>query len=90
MNKIFDKPKNQKLRFFIALSMSLLYWIWECQVSGNIRVDLLFIYPSLLIIYLGCLWPNFKFKSILMAIFLMLINIAVMILTYKFLNKRLG
>jgi hypothetical protein len=39
---------------------------------------------------LGCLWPNFKFKSILMAIFLMLINIAVMILTYKFLNKRLG
>lgn len=70
--------------------LTLLYWGWESQAEGNIRVDLLVIYPLLFISYLCVSWKSCRFYSFLIAIVLMLLNIAFFMLSYDLFGKSPG
>jgi hypothetical protein len=82
---------------------TLLYWYWESSAEGNIRVDLLVIYPTLFLIYLSVLFvllarKKFGFISSLSAILfsilgaaaLMGINYLFLMISYDLFDKNPG
>lgn len=91
-NQIMSTKPNpfSKTIIFISTALTILYWYWESQAEGNIRIDLLLIYPVLFVSYLICLWPRFKFYSLLIALGLMGFNIGFFIISYDLFNKHLG
>ena len=48
MNAYDDNPSKRYL--ILPVIVTLLYWFWESQAEGNIRVDLLLIYPLLFLV----------------------------------------
>ena len=74
----------------VAAVLTGLYWVWESQAAGNIRVDLLVIYPALLACYLYFLWPRFRFWSLLIAAILMIANFAFFVSSYRIFGKNPG
>jgi len=85
-----NKNTLSKKSLAIVIISTLLYWFWESQAEGNIRIDLLIIYPVLFLIYLVSLWGRFRFLSIPIGFFLMLINIGFFMISYDLFNKNLG
>ncbi|MCM0080858.1 hypothetical protein L4X63_04560 [Geomonas sp. Red32] len=73
-----------------VIAATLAYWAWESQASGNIRVDLLLIYPLLFFGYLRFLWPGFRWLSILISLFLMAVNLVFFANSYTWFHKNLG
>ena len=69
---------------------TLAYWGWESQASGNIRVDLLLIYPLLFCGYIYFLWPRLRWFSILVSLLLMALNFAFFANSYTWFHKKLG
>ena len=69
---------------------TLAYWAWEIIASGNIRIDLILIYPILFFIYIKALWRTQKVYSIFIAIVFMVINIIYSVLSYDMFNKYPG
>lgn len=78
------------MQVIVLIVLTLLYWLWESQAEGNIRVDLLIIYPTLLTLYIFLLWRKFRFYSILMALFLMALNILFFVFSYDVFDKYSG
>ena len=78
------------MQVIVLIVLTLLYWLWESQAEGNIRVDLLIIYPILLTLYIFLLWRKFRFYSILMALFLMALNILFFVFSYDVFDKYSG
>lgn len=74
----------------VAALLTVLYWVWESRASGNIRVDLLIIYPLLFGCYLIALWSRFRFGSVLIAVALMAINFAYAVASYRIFDKNPG
>lgn len=74
----------------ITAVLTVLYWIWESQAAGNIRVDLLLIYPVLLSCYLYYLWPKFKYWSVIIAAALMAGNFMFFVSSYQLFDKNPG
>jgi len=66
---------------------TLAYWGWESQVSGNIRVDLLLIYPLLFCAYIYFLWFRLRWFSILVSILLMILNMVFFTNSYSWFHK---
>ena len=91
LNKI-EEPKKalSKRNISIILIITLLYWVYEAQAPGNIRVDLLLFYPILFVIYLLALWQRFKYYAIVISIGLMILNIIFFINSYKLFHKNVG
>jgi len=69
---------------------TIAYWGWESQASGNIRVDLLLIYPLLFCGYIYFLWPRLRWLSILVSLLLMVFNFAFFANSYSWFDKHLG
>jgi len=69
---------------------TLAYWGWESRASGNIRIDLLLIYPLLFFGYICFLWPRFRWLSILISLFLMALNLAFFSHSYSWFHKNPG
>lgn len=78
------------LSFKIAVLLTSLYWFWESKAEGNIRIDLLLIFPILTVVYIYALWRKFKFWAILIAIALMAINVLYFQLSYSIFDKSFG
>lgn len=70
--------------------LTLLYWLWESQVSGNIRIDLLLIYPLLFVAYAGLLWRRCRWWSLAVSLLLMAINFGFFIMSYAWFQKHPG
>ena len=85
-----EKGIEAKGYSLVPVAVTLLYWYWESIASGNIRVDLLIIYPALLIIYIVSLWRRFKFYAVLISIALMLINFGFLLISYDLFDKHPG
>jgi len=73
--------------FCVVLTM--LYWTWESVADGNIRVDLFFLYPLLLVLYLYAL-QRLGWFSILFILALMIANICFLSASYELFDKSLG
>ncbi|HEX9657045.1 MAG TPA: hypothetical protein VGB89_09075 [Bacteroidota bacterium] len=69
---------------------TLAYWAWETQASGNIRVDLLLIYPLLFLVYILFLWRRFRWRSVLLSLLLMGVNFVFFVLSYSWFHKNPG
>ena len=74
----------------LPLIATALYWAWESQAEGNIRVDLLLIYPLLFCMYVVSLWSRFRLWSVLIAIAGMALNVAYFALSYRLFDKNPG
>lgn len=84
------KTQLTKYEISYILVPTFAYWAWEIIASGNIRIDLILIYPILFIIYIKTLWRTKKVYSIFIAIAFMIINILYSILSYEIFNKYHG
>ncbi|GMR18873.1 MAG: hypothetical protein BMS9Abin33_1321 [Gammaproteobacteria bacterium] len=82
--------KLSKISLMIVIISTLLYWFWESQAEGNIRIDLLVIYPVLFLIYIVSFWSKFRYLSIPIGFLIMLVNIGFFIISYPLFNKNLG
>jgi len=85
-----DIKKEEKNHALIPIIVTILYWVWESQASGNIRIDLLIIYPFIFIIYIVSLWKKFRFYSVLIATLIMLVNYGFLFISYDLFNKYTG
>lgn len=72
------------------LLLTLAYWIWESRASGNIRVDLILIYPLLFLGYTYFLWRRFRWFSIALSLLLMGINFGYFVMSYSWFHKYPG
>jgi hypothetical protein len=84
------QPAPSRTAPYVALALTALYWLWESRASGNIRVDLGLIYPTLFTAYVVALWPKARFWSIPIAVGLMLLNIGYFVLSYGLFDKNPG
>lgn len=81
-------------KLVIILLPTLIYWGWETQARGDIRVDLILIYPLLFLIYnltlLSSLWPRHRWFSIFYALvfssLIMAANVLVFVLSCEYLK----
>ena len=85
-----ENKKQIKPYVLIPIVITLLYWYWESIASGNIRVDLLFIYPALFIAYIVALWKKFRIYSVLISMLIMSLNYAFFLISYDLFDKYPG
>lgn len=69
---------------------TLAYWFWESRAEGNIRIDLLLIYPALFGLYAALLWQRLKFKALVVALLIMAGNVAWFMLSRDLFDKYPG
>lgn len=87
---IKENSEFRKTYLLLSIAATLFYWYWETVASGNIRVDLIIIYPALFLLYLITLWNKFKFYSVPIAVFLMAVNFLLFLFSYDLFNKNPG
>jgi len=74
----------------VIAGMTLGYWAWESYASGNIRVDLLLIYPLLFGGYVYLLWRRLRWWSFAISLALMALNFGFFIKSYSWFQKYPG
>lgn len=79
-----------KFRFLLIIIVTGLYWFWESQAEGNIRIDILILYPFMGLIYLWAFWQWLKWKAIFACLTLIAINYGFMMISYDLFNKFPG
>jgi hypothetical protein len=79
-----------KRPYIVMIASTLAYWAWEARAEGNIRVDLLLIYPLLFIIYILCLWRRFRWGALGIGLLLMALNVGFFINSYAWFHKHPG
>lgn len=84
------ESKFTKRHLSIILISTFLYWIWESQAQGNIRIDLFLFYPILFATYIGAFWKGYRFYSILFSCLIMMLNIIFFIFSYQLFDKNPG
>ena len=91
---VVEVMKEEKINickyYFIPVVVTLVYWLWESRAEGNIRVDLVFIYPILLVTYIVSLWRVHKFMSVIISVLIMLLNIGFFMVSYDLFDKYAG
>lgn len=75
---------------WFVLVVTLAYWAWESHAEGNIRVDLLLIYPLLSAIYVIALWKKFRWWSLGIAALFMAANTAFFVYAPVWFDKHPG
>jgi len=86
----FPRSRRHVLAAGTVLALTAGYWVWESQAAGNIRVDLILIYPALFAGYIWVLWDSLKWLSILAASILMAGNYGFFVISYDLFNKSVG
>lgn len=79
-----------KSSYLWAILATLAYWGWESRASGNIRVDLLVLYPLLIGIYTSAFWSRLRWWSLLASFLLMAVNVAFFVMSYQVFHKHPG
>jgi hypothetical protein len=88
--RISDPKKSFQSACAMVFGLTLGYFFWESKMGGNIRIDLLVMYPCLLIGYILLLWPRLHWFSIVVAALLMSLNIWFMSHSYSWFHKSYG
>lgn len=88
--KIKKADKLSRTSWLVVLLPTLLYWFWESRAEGNLRVDLLVIYPTLFAVYTRALWSAYRFWAFFMALFIMLVNVLFFVFSYDLFGKYPG
>ena len=83
-------PEGEKISYTGIMVATLAYWGWESRAAGNIRIDLLLIYPFLFFYYLRVLWPRFRWFSAVISLCLMALNLIFFVLSYSLFHKNVG
>ncbi len=82
--------KAKSIPLWAVAVVTLLYWYWESRAEGNIRADLLFIFPALLLLYLKAFMIKFGKKGIIFALLLATLNCAFAYYSYQLFGKNIG
>ena len=88
--RIIDRRRRQQAFTASIVLLTLTYWTWESRAGGNIRVDLLLIYPTLFLAYILFLWDRLKWLSIVVSLLLMTINYGFFAMSYLWFHKYPG
>ncbi len=75
---------------WLPVVLTLLYWLWESRVGGNIRVDLLIIYPILFSLYLKYFSTQNRAYALAISVVLMAVNFGFFLLSYQIFDKPVG
>ncbi len=89
-NRMESNNKLSKISIVFIIIPTLLYWYWESIASGNIRIDLLLIYPALFTVYVASLWKRYRYYSVLISTLIMVVNIVFFIFSYYLFGKYPG
>jgi len=84
-----DRGVSLRTGIICSAAITLLYWAWESQAGGNIRVDLVLGYPLLFGLYLYFL-QRIGWASLPAALALMLLNYCFFMASYSLFDKPLG
>lgn len=79
-----------KFKLILIILTTAGYWFWESQAEGNIRIDILVLYPLMSLIYLWALWQWLKFKAIIVCLLLLAINYGFLMISYDLFDKFPG
>lgn len=90
LERIADTRQRQMTGWIGTLLFTLAYWFWETQAGGNIRIDLLLLYPILFSLYIISFREKLKWWSLFAALTLMVLNILFFTLSYSFFDKSSG
>lgn len=90
LRRIDDSATKKRLAYAGTTLFTLSYWAWETRVPGNIRVDLLLIYPVLFSCYIIAFWSMMKWKALFPALVLMALNCGFVVLSYSLFGKYPG
>ena len=90
LNKMGDPKKSLKISLLSIAVLTGLYLFWESRATGNIRIDLLVLYPSLFATYAILLWRHLKWLTLVPASLLMLLNFWFMTHSYHWFHKFPG
>ena len=90
MDRTSDARRRNQLSWAAVLVLTLGYWAWESRTAGNIRVDLLVLYPILFFAYIWLLWPQLKWLALLSALLLMAVNVGFLVMSYEWFHKNPG
>jgi len=85
-------PVDKRVLFSYAtvFANTMLYWLWESKVGGNIRVDLVIIYPLLFLSYVVNFWFRHQSLSLVYGVLLMLMNLLFFSISYDLFQKSIG
>lgn len=78
-----------RLGIICCVVITLLYWAWESQACGNIRIDLLLAYPLLFGLYIYFL-QRLSWISLILAFAFMVANYCFFAISYSLFDKPLG
>ncbi len=90
MGRIPNPRRRQQLSLAGIAILTLGYWIWESRAAGNIRIDLLVLYPILFFAYIRLLWPRLRWLALVPALLLMAVNAAFFVMSYSWFHKNPG
>lgn len=88
--RIKNPPIRQRYCYASALVLTLVYWLWESQAGGNIRVDLLLFYPAMFLGYILFFWDRLRWFSPLASLLLMAVNVGFFRMSYHWFDKSYG
>jgi len=85
------ETRGPSLRIGIICStvMTLLYWVWESQAGGNIRVDLVLGYPLLFGLY-NYFLQRLGWLSLIPSFAIMALNYCFFVISYTLFDKPVG
>ncbi len=90
MRRITAQRMKKNFSYASALSLTLAYWTWEAQAHGNIRVDLILLYPLMFGSYIMFFWHMLRWRSLLPALALMALNFGFFAMSYSWFDKYPG
>jgi hypothetical protein len=90
MDRISHPRRRRQLSWAAVLVLTVGYWAWESRAAGNIRVDLLALYPILFFTYIRLLWPQLRWLALLAALLLMAVNAGFFVMSYSWFHKNPG
>jgi hypothetical protein len=90
MDRISDPRRRNQLCWAGVLVLTVGYWAWESRAAGNIRVDLLVLYPILFFAYIWLLWPRLRWLGLLAALLLMALNVGFLVMSNAWFHKNPG
>ena len=88
--KIRNPVWKNRFSYLVAIVFTGAYWFWESKASGNIRVDLLVIYPLLFLSYVVLFWHKIRWWSFLLALLISCINFYFFSQSYSWFGKYPG
>lgn len=87
---VTNPDRKRAFSYAVAVGLTLVYWLYESQAGGNIRIDLLLFHPALFACYTVLFWWRLKWLAVIPALVLMALNFGFFIKSYSWFDKYPG